>query len=73
MLARCARGPVDAPPMGASFRIALTAQNDADTKAKYAGLDFDSHDLQDLKVTDFEVVEMDAPIRLTDECVRNKS
>jgi serine/threonine-protein kinase len=52
--------------------IALTAQNDADTKAKYADLDFDSHDLLDLKVTDFEVVEMGTPIRLTDDCVRNK-
>jgi hypothetical protein len=84
------RGPVDAPPMGARFRlkasfdmskltpaaqvvaramqkygmfladggnIALTAQNDADTKAKYADMDFGSHDLYDLKVTDFEVVE----------------
>jgi hypothetical protein len=51
--------------------IALTAQNDADTKAKYADLDFDSHDLQDLKITDFEVLDLGTPIRLTDECVRN--
>ena len=36
--------------------ITLTAQNDADTKAKYADMDFSPHDLQDLKVTDFEVV-----------------
>jgi serine/threonine-protein kinase len=51
--------------------IALTAQNDADTKVKYADMDFTSHDLADLKVTDFEVVDMGTPIRLTDDCVRN--
>jgi serine/threonine-protein kinase len=51
--------------------IALTAQNDADTKAKYADMDFGSHDLSDLKVTDFEVLDMGTPIRLTDDCVRN--
>ena len=97
-------GPMNAPPMGAHFRlkasydvsklmpeaqvvaramqkygmflsdggnIALTAQSDADTKAKYADLDFDSHSLKDLKVTDFEVIEMGTPIHLTDDCVRN--
>jgi serine/threonine-protein kinase len=96
------RGPVDAPPMGARFRlkasfdmskltpaaqvvahamqkygmflsdggnIALTAQSDKDTKAKYAELDFDSHSMFGLKVTDFEVVDMGMPIRLTDDCV----
>jgi serine/threonine-protein kinase len=51
--------------------IALTAQNDADTKAKYADMDFGSHDLADLKVTDFEVVDLGTPIRLTYDCVRN--
>jgi serine/threonine-protein kinase len=51
--------------------IALTAQNDADTKAKYADMDFGPRDLEDLKVTDFEVVDMGTPIRLTDDCVRN--
>jgi serine/threonine-protein kinase len=99
------RGPIEAPPMGARFRlkssfdmsqltpaaqvvaramqkygmflsdggnIALTAQNDADTKAKYADMDFGPRDLADLKVTDFEVVDMGTPIRLTDDCVRNK-
>jgi hypothetical protein len=99
------RGPIDAPPMGARFRlkasfdmskltpaaqvvaramqkygmflsdggnIALTAQNDKDTRAKYADLDFGPHDLLDLKVTDFEVVDMGTPIRLTDDCVRNR-
>jgi len=98
------RGPIEAPPMGARFRlkasydlsqltpaaqvvaramqkygmflsdggnIALSAQSDADTTAKYTDMDFGSHDLQDLNVTDFEVVNMGTPIRLTDECVRN--
>ena len=51
--------------------IALTAQSDADTKAKYADIDFTPRDLADLKVTDFEVVYMGMPIRLTDDCVRN--
>ena len=51
--------------------ITLSAQNDADTKAKYADMDFGPHDLQDLKVTDFEVVDMGMPIRLTDDCVLN--
>lgn len=51
--------------------ITITAQNDADTKAKYADMDFESHDLRDLKVTDFEVVDMGTPIHLTDDCKRN--
>jgi serine/threonine-protein kinase len=52
--------------------IALTAQSDADTQAKYADLGFGPHDLQALKVTDFEVLELGTPIPLTDDCVRNK-
>ena len=51
--------------------IALTAQSDRDTKAKYADMDFDSHSLRALKVTDFEVVELGTPITLTWGCVRN--
>jgi serine/threonine-protein kinase len=51
--------------------IALTAQSDADTKAKYADVDFGTKDLRSLKVTDFEIVEMGQPIPLTDDCVRN--
>jgi len=54
-----------------SGNIALTAQNDLDTKAKYADLDFDSHSLRALKVTDFEVVNGGTPIPLTYNCVRN--
>jgi hypothetical protein len=34
-------------------------------------MDFGSHDLYDLEVTDFEVVNMGTPIRLTDDCVLN--
>jgi len=52
--------------------IALTAQNDMDTQVKYADLDFGSHDLQALKVTDFEVLDYGKPIRLTFDCERNK-
>jgi len=51
--------------------IALTAQNDADTKAKYADLDFGPHDLRTLQVTDFEVVDGGKRIPLTFDCVRN--
>jgi cellulose synthase/poly-beta-1,6-N-acetylglucosamine synthase-like glycosyltransferase len=94
-------GPVNAPPMGAHFRlkasydvskltpaaqvvaramqkygmflsdggnITLTAQSDADTVAKYADLNFGPHELQALKVTDFEVLDLGKPIRLTDDC-----
>ncbi len=52
--------------------IALTAQSDADTKAKYSDMDFGTRDLADIKVTDFEIVNMGTPIRLTDDCVRNR-
>lgn len=98
------RGPADAPPMGAHFRlkasydltkltpaaqivaramqkygmfladggqIALTAQSDEDTKAKYADLGFGPHDLANLKITDFEILDMGTPIPLTYRCVRN--
>ena len=51
--------------------IALTAQNDADTRVKYADVDFDSRDLQSLKVTDFEVVNGGKRIPLTYDCARN--
>jgi hypothetical protein len=52
--------------------ITLTAQNDKDTATKYADLGFGSHDLQELKITDFEVIDQGQPIALTDECARNK-
>ena len=99
------RGPVNAPPYGAHFRlkssfdmsqlsptaqivaramqkygmyladggnIALTAQSDADTQVKYSDLNFGSHDLVAIKVTDFEVLDSGKPIDLTYNCVRNK-
>jgi serine/threonine-protein kinase len=49
----------------------ITSQNDKDTKTKYADVNFGSHDLYPLKVTDFEVVDLGKPIRLTHDCVRN--
>jgi serine/threonine-protein kinase len=52
--------------------IDLSSQSDKDTVAKYADLDFDTHSLWPLKVTDFEVVDLGKPIRLTDNCVRNR-
>ncbi len=52
--------------------IDISAQSDKDTVAKYADLDFDTHSLWPLKVTDFEVVDLGKPIQLTDNCVRNR-
>ncbi len=52
-------------------QIALNAQNDRDTVAKYADLGFDSHALFPIQVSDFEIVEMPPPIPLTYKCVRN--
>lgn len=51
--------------------IALTAQSDTDTTAKYADLDFGPHDLRALRVTDFEVVAGEKPIGLPDGCTRS--
>jgi len=51
--------------------IALTAQSDADTTAKYADLDFGTHDLAPLKVTDFEIVDMGRAIPLASGCKQN--
>ena len=49
---------------------ALTAQNDADTKIRYDDVDFGSHDLQAIKVTDFEVLDLGTPIQSTHNCKR---
>jgi hypothetical protein len=51
--------------------IALTAQSDADTAVKYSDVDFHTHDLESLSVTDFEVVDGGPRIPLTYGCVRN--
>jgi serine/threonine-protein kinase len=49
--------------------IALTAQSDRHTTAKWAGL-LGSGDLAALKVTDFEVIDHGSPIALTGDCAR---
>jgi len=52
--------------------IALTAQSDADTQAKYVDLDFGPHELQQLKVSDFEVLELGKQFHITDDCELSK-
>jgi hypothetical protein len=49
--------------------IALTAQSDRHTTAKWAGL-LGPTDLAALQVTDFEVIDHGAPIALTGDCAR---
>jgi serine/threonine-protein kinase len=49
--------------------IALTAQSDRYTTAKWDGL-LDPHDLATLKVEDFQVIDHGAPIDLTGDCTR---
>jgi hypothetical protein len=49
--------------------IALTAQSDRHTTAKWSGL-LAPRDLAALKVTDFEVIDHGAPIALTYDCTR---
>jgi serine/threonine-protein kinase len=49
--------------------IALTAQSDRHTTAKWAGL-LGARDLAALRVEDFEVIDHGAPIALTGDCVR---
>jgi len=77
--------PVDSLPAGARVvaramqkygmyhadggNIALTAQNDRHTTAKWAGL-LAPKDLGALRVEDFEVIDHGAAIPLTDDCVR---
>jgi hypothetical protein len=50
--------------------IALTAQVDDNTTAKWAGL-LDVHDLSGLHVADFEVIDHGSMIPLTYDCARN--
>jgi serine/threonine-protein kinase len=52
--------------------VALTAQSDLDTNAKYADIGFNSHSMYPLQVSDFEIVKMPPEISLTYDCVRNK-
>ena len=49
--------------------IALTAQTDRYTTAKWDGL-LDAHDLSALRVEDFEVIDHGATINLTSDCSR---
>jgi serine/threonine-protein kinase len=49
--------------------IALTAQSDRHTTAKWAGL-LGARDLQALRVEDFEVINHGSPIALTGDCAR---
>jgi serine/threonine-protein kinase len=49
--------------------IALTAQSDRFTTAKWEGL-LGPHDLSDLQVTDFEMIEGGTRIAYTGDCVR---
>jgi serine/threonine-protein kinase len=49
--------------------IALTAQSDRHTTAKWAGL-LGPLDLSQLEVRDFEVIDHGSPIALTDNCTR---
>lgn len=51
--------------------LALTAQNDADTKTKYSDVGFEANDLRDLKVSDFEVLREGPVIPVTNDCLRN--
>ena len=50
--------------------VALTAQNDTHTVAKWSSL-LGSHDLSSLKPEDFEMVEAGPRIRHTNDCLRN--
>jgi hypothetical protein len=52
--------------------VALTAQNDADTRTKYADVDFGPNDLSPLHVNDFEMLETGKPVAVTYDCVRNR-
>jgi serine/threonine-protein kinase len=49
--------------------IALTAQSDTYTTAKWAGL-LDAHDLASIQVSDFQVVDGGTRIPLTQDCTR---
>jgi serine/threonine-protein kinase len=51
-------------------RVALTAQGDRFTRAKWAGL-LDALDLRALRPRDFEMIEAGERIPLTNDCVRN--
>ncbi|MEZ5464569.1 MAG: hypothetical protein R3F22_04925 [Lysobacteraceae bacterium] len=51
--------------------VALTAQSDEDTTAKWDTMDIDSHSLFGVQVTDFEVIDTGPRIPETYDCVRS--
>ena len=51
--------------------IALTAQHDRFTASKWNDLGIDTHSLNSLLVTDFDIIDTGDPIALTYECVRS--
>jgi hypothetical protein len=53
--------------------IPLTVQSDQFTTAKWtdAALNLDSHSLYGIQASDFDVVDLDPTVSLTDNCVRN--
>lgn len=50
--------------------IALTAQTDRHTQAKWDGL-LGSHDLVSITPGDFEVIALGTPLALTNDCLRS--
>ncbi len=50
--------------------IALTAEGDRFTTHTWAEVGVDTHALAAIGVTDMEVVDLDAPIPYTGDCVR---
>lgn len=53
-------------------RVPLTAQNDRDTKTKWADIGLGENTLKRLSLGDFEVMPTGAPRRLTYDCRRNE-
>ena len=51
--------------------IALTAQSDRFTTHKWEEVGVDPYSLSEIKVTDFEVVDMGAPINWSGDCILN--
>lgn len=51
--------------------IPLMVQSNQFTTHKWADLNFDTHMLFGIAPTDFDVVDLSAPVTLTYDCVRN--
>ncbi len=52
--------------------IALTAQNDVLSTVKWTDVGFDSHSLEALSATDFQVINFATPTAVTNNCNRNQ-